>query len=72
MGFNLASVLKLLEAVGPVIAAAPAFKEIFEDILVTFREGDEAVLREAYADLIADNDEGHARLQEKLAAASRQ
>lgn len=69
--FNLESVLKLLPAVGPVVAALPEFKRIFDDVVATFGTNDQATLKGAYADLIADNDEGHARLQEKLAAAAR-
>jgi len=68
--FNLASVLRLLPVVGPVIAAASEFKEIYDQLTATFHEKDQATLKEAYADLIADNDEGHARLQAKLAAAA--
>lgn len=70
MAFDLASVLKLLPAVGPVVAALPEFKVIYEQIVGTFKQQDRAVLREAYGDLIADNDAGHARLQQKLAEAS--
>ena len=66
MKFEIASILKLLPAVGPVVAAIPAFKGIFDQIVSTFKEKDQAVLKEAYADLIAENDEGHARLQQKL------
>lgn len=69
--FNLASVLKLLPAVGPVVGALPAFKEIFDQIVGTFGQKDQAVLKEAYADLMAENDEGHARLQAKLAEAAK-
>lgn len=69
--FKLLDVLKFLPAVGPVVAALPEFKSIWDQIVGTFGEKDQATLKEAYADAIADNDEGHARLQEKLAAAAR-
>jgi hypothetical protein len=69
--FDFTSILKLLPAVGPVVAALPAFKEVFDQIVGTFKEDDQVVLKDAYADLIAENDEGHARLQAKLDAASR-
>jgi len=70
--FDLSSILRLLPVVGPVIAAAPEFKAIYDQITDTFDETDQGTLKEAYADLIADNDEGHARLQAKLAAAAQQ
>jgi hypothetical protein len=70
MKFDLTSVLKLLPAVGPVVAALPEFKKVFDQIVGTFKTKDQAQLREAYEDLMADNDEGHARLQAKLAAAA--
>jgi hypothetical protein len=69
--FDFASVLKLLPAVGPVVAALPEFKAVFDQIVGTFKSDDQAELKEAYADLIEQNDEGHARLQEKLAAAAK-
>jgi len=67
--FNLSDVLKLLPAIGPFAAALPEFKAIWNQIVGTFGSHDQATLQEAYADLMADNDEGHARLQAKLAAA---
>ncbi len=69
--FSLASVLKLLDAVGPVIAAAPAFKNIYDEIVGTFKTTDQEQLQEAYEDLIKGNDEGHRRLQQKLEQAAR-
>lgn len=68
--FDFKSILNLLPAVGPVVAALPEFKKVFDQIVGTFKEDDQAELKEAYADLIADNDAGHARLQAKLAAAA--
>jgi hypothetical protein len=69
--FSLSTVLGLLPAVGPVVAALPEFKRIYDQIVNTFKEDDQAVLREAYEDLMAENDEGHARLQAKLAEAAK-
>lgn len=70
MKFDLSTVLSFLPAIGPVVAAIPQVKALFDQIVDTFDEDDQTVLKDAYADLIADNDEGHARLQAKLAAAS--
>lgn len=70
---NFTNVLKLLDLVGPVTAALPEFKRIYDDIVATFSSpADQAKLREAYEDLIVDNDAGHRRLQDKLAKASRE
>lgn len=69
--FSLDSILKLLQAVGPVAAALPDFKAVYDQIVTTFSDDDQDTLKEAYADLIADNDEGHARLQAKLADAAK-
>ena len=69
--FDITSLLKLLPAVGPLVAAAPEFKKVYDQIVATFKEKDQAVLKEAYLDIIADNDAGHKRLQDKLAAAAR-
>lgn len=68
--FNLSSILKLLPVVGPVVAALPEFKAVYDQIVSTFSTKDQAVLKDAYEDLMADNDEGHARLQAKLAEAA--
>lgn len=70
--FNITSILKLLPAVGPVVAALPEFKKVFDQIVGTFNDdADQHELKAAYADLIVDNDAGHRRIQEKLAAASK-
>jgi hypothetical protein len=68
--FDLASILKLLPAVGPVVATLPEFRKVYNQIVATFNEKDQSVLIEAYGDLIEDNDAGHARLQAKLADAA--
>lgn len=69
--FNLQSILALLPAVGPVVAALPEFKKVYDQIVDTFNNNDQQTLREAYKDIMAENDEGHARLQAKLAEAAK-
>lgn len=66
---NPIKILELLAAVGPVIAALPAFRAVFDDIVGTFGETDQTLLKDAYADLMAANDATHARLQDKLRTA---
>lgn len=69
--FKLENVLQLLSAVGPAVAGLAEFKQIFDQIVATFNKPDQSTLRDAYQDLMADNDEGHARLQAKLAEAAK-
>lgn len=69
---DLETLLRAARAVGPVLAALPAVRRVFDEAVAALSTNDQAVAKEALADLIADNDDGHARLQEKLAAAARQ
>lgn len=68
---DLTKLLAVLPVVGPAIAAAPEFIALFEAARALLSADDQATAQEALADLQADNDEGHARLQAKLAAAAR-
>lgn len=68
---DLKSLLGLLPNVGPVVAALPAFKAIFDEGVKLLKPQEQSVAKEAYQDLIADNAAGHARFQEKLAAAEK-
>lgn len=70
MNFSMTDILKLLPLVGPAVAATHEFVERFELLMRSKSAEDQAVLREALADLRADNDEGHRRLQDKLARAA--
>lgn len=67
---NLLTILKALDTIGPVLAALPEVKALIETAAAMLDEDDQATAKEALADLIADNDEGHARLQAKLAKAA--
>ncbi len=69
--FDLSKLLSLLPVVGPVIAAAPEFKSIWDTAVSMLHPADQATAKAAYHDLMADNDEGHARLQAKLAEAAK-
>ena len=64
--FKLVDILALLPKVGPAAAALPEFKKVYDQIVATFKEHDQVTLREAYVELMADNDAGHQRLQDKL------
>lgn len=69
--FNLATALRFLQAVTPAAAALPAVKAVFDVAVSTLSKPDEKEAKESYRDLIADNADGHRRLQEKLAEAAR-
>lgn len=62
---------KLLAAVGPAIAAAPAFKQVWDDFVSLAKPADQPVLRQRYAELIAENDEGFVETDAKLEEAKK-
>lgn len=65
--FSITTLIKFLQAVGPITAALPQFKEVWDDIVATFKsDTDQKTLQLAYQELQAENSGGHARLQEML------
>ena len=68
---NITTALNLLPIVGSIVARAPEFIALYEAAIATLNANDQAVAKDALGDIQADNDEGHARLQAKLAAAAR-
>lgn len=66
----LRTLLRSLPVVGPVIAATQEFKALYDAAAALLSEDDQQAAKESYADLIANNDEGHRRLQQKLQAAA--
>lgn len=69
--FDLSTFLRALPVIGPVISAAPEVKALFDGVVTMLHPKDQATAKAALADIMADNDEGHARLQAKLAAAAK-
>lgn len=67
---NLSILLKALDAVGPVVAKVPAFIDLYNEATAALHPKDQDTAKAALADVQADNDEGHARLQAKLAQAA--
>ncbi|EQA97267.1 hypothetical protein [Sphingobium sp. HDIP04] len=65
---NISTLLNVLPVVGPVIAKAPEFVALYQAAASLLNDPDQATAKEALADIQVDNDEGHARLQAKLAA----
>jgi hypothetical protein len=71
MNFNFATVQAVLRMIPAGVARAREFKEVFDGITSTFGEKDQVKLQASYADLIAENDAGHRRLQDKLSNAAK-
>ena len=67
---NITTLLNVLPVVGPIVARAPEFVALYEAAVAALSSDDQAVAKEALADIQADNDDGHARLQKKLTAAA--
>jgi hypothetical protein len=68
---DLSTLLNLLRQAGPVLAKAPEFIKVYEAASQLLHPADQVTAKAALADIQADNDEGHRRLQAKLAAAAR-
>lgn len=66
MGILIPTVIKALQAIGPITAALPEFKALYDQIVGTFKEDDQTTLKKAYDELLAENTGGHVRLQEIL------
>ena len=69
--FSLATLLTVGKLVGPAIAAAPAFKQLWDQGVAALHPKDQATAKEAYQDLIADNAAGFEALDAKLAEAEK-
>jgi hypothetical protein len=65
--------IKALQAVGPITAALPEFKALY-DQFVNLVKGpkDQETLRKAYDELLAENTGGYARLDEMLRKAEQE
>lgn len=73
MGGFVAIALRALQAVGPITAALPEFKALWEQITgLVKNDDDQATLKQAYEELMAENTGGHARLQEMLRKAEQE
>jgi hypothetical protein len=65
--FSVSGIIKLLQAVGPITAALPQFKSVYDQIVSTFKkDADQKTLLTAYQELQLENSGGHQRLQEML------
>lgn len=64
MKLNLQTILASLPAVGPIIAAAPAFKALFDAAVEALSPEDQATAKEAYELAIDDAEDAHTKLQD--------
>lgn len=61
------TIIRMLQAVGPITAALPEFKAFYDQLVSTFKsDTDQDTLKRAYRELQAENSGGHVRLQEIL------
>lgn len=68
---NLATILDAIQKLGPALAAASSVKSVIEQAIgLLDDDGDQATAKAKLAELIAENDAGHARLQDKLSDAA--
>lgn len=70
MAFDLTTAIKAMQAIGAAALQAPAVVAMVNTAIDTLKGDDQAAAKDAYHDLIADNADGHARVQAKLAKAA--
>lgn len=72
MSLDLSTFLRAAQSIGPVLAQLPAVRTVLDAAVnLLGSKPDQDTAKEALADLIADNDDGHRRLQAKLAEAAK-
>lgn len=73
MGGVVAIALRALQAVGPITAALPEFKNLWDTFTgLVNNDSDQETLKKAYEELLAENTGGHVRLQEMLRKAEQE
>lgn len=70
-GFSLEQAIKAMQGIGAVALQLPAVAAMVNAAIASLKTDDQAVAKDAYHDLIADNADGHARVQAKLAEAAK-
>lgn len=68
---KLSTILDAIKHIGPALAGVSSVKAIIEQAIALLGEDDQATAKETLAELIAENDAGHDRLQDKLADAAK-
>lgn len=67
MSFNLETAIRAAKGIGAAALQLPAVKAMFDKAISGLTTTDQDAARESYHDIIADNADGHARVQDKLA-----
>lgn len=67
---NLQNILDAARALGPVLGALPAVREVFDQAVALLSTDDQATAKAELAKLREGNDDLHARLQAKLGDAA--
>lgn len=67
---NLSTLLNALAALPAAAAKIPEFVELYHQAAALLDPADQDTAKATLAEIQADNDEGHARLQAKLAEAA--
>ncbi len=69
---NLDTILDAIKHIGPALAGVSSVKSIIEQAIgLLDNEGDQATAKASLAELMAENDAGHQRLQDKLTDAAK-
>lgn len=71
MDFNLATAIRAMQAIGAASLQLPAVVSMVNTAIKALSADDQPAAKEAYHDLIADNADGHARVQAKLNEAAK-
>lgn len=69
--FDLATAIRAMQSIGATALQLPAIASMVRTAIDTLKSDDQTAAKSAYADLIADNADGHARVQGKLAEAAK-
>lgn len=69
---NITTILDAIKTIGPALAGVSSVRAVIEQAIdLLDNDDDQATAKATLADLIAENDAGHARLQDKLAEAAK-
>jgi polyhydroxyalkanoate synthesis regulator phasin len=69
---DLATAIRAMQGIGSVALQLPAVKSLVDTAIEQLTgDGEQETAKDVYHDLIADNADGHARVQEKLAEAAK-
>jgi hypothetical protein len=72
MKIDLATAIRAMQGIGAVALQLPAVKSLVDVAIDTLTgDGEQEAAKDTYHDLISDNADGHARVQDRLAEAAK-